>query len=146
MPQHAVIRVLIIEDKDADTEKAITIFHNLGLEIQSKITVWAAHNLEEIAAGERPAPHLIVLDLGFPNEAASEFCVTGNNRPSWRQFRSTCGRKWDNSIGHSWPFSRQCSGREIPRLGRVGKRVEARDRRPLELTVISQKQAATSSI
>ena|ERR1700724_642877 len=73
MPPQPSLRVLIIEDKDADTQKAITIFHKLGLEIQSKITVWSARNLlEEIAEGERPAPHLMVLDLGFPNESGFE--------------------------------------------------------------------------
>ncbi|HXO38908.1 MAG TPA: response regulator [Candidatus Acidoferrum sp.] len=73
MPPQPSLRVLIIEDKDADTQKAITIFHKLGLEIQSKITVWSARNLlEEIAEGQRPAPHLMVLDLGFPNESGFE--------------------------------------------------------------------------
>jgi CheY-like chemotaxis protein len=73
MPPQKPLRVLIIEDEDADTQNAITIFHKLGLEIQSKITVWAARNLlEEIAEGERPAPHLMVLDLGFPNESGFE--------------------------------------------------------------------------
>ncbi|MCU1255820.1 MAG: response regulator with CheY-like receiver domain and winged-helix DNA-binding domain protein [Candidatus Angelobacter sp.] len=73
MPPQPSLRVLIIEDEDADTQKAIAIFHKLGLEIQSRITVWAARNLlEEIAEGERPAPHLMVLDLGFPNESGFE--------------------------------------------------------------------------
>ena len=73
MPKQSAIRVLIIEDEDADTQKAITIFHRLGLEIQSKITVWSARNLmEEIAEGAHPAPHLIVLDLGFNKESGFE--------------------------------------------------------------------------
>jgi CheY-like chemotaxis protein len=67
------LRVLIIEDEDADTQNAITIFGELKLGIESKITVWAARNLlEEIAGGEHPAPHLIVLDLGFPGESGFE--------------------------------------------------------------------------
>ena len=70
MPKQSAIRVLIIEDEDADTQDAITIFHRLGLEIQSKTSVWSARNLlEEIAEGEHPAPHLIVLDLGFNDES-----------------------------------------------------------------------------
>lgn len=70
MPKQSATRVLIIEDEHADTQKAITIFHRLGLEIQSKSSVWSARNLlEEIAEGERPAPHLMVLDLGFNDES-----------------------------------------------------------------------------
>jgi CheY-like chemotaxis protein len=83
MPPNSSLRVLIIEDKDPDTQKAITIFHKLGLEIQSKITVWAARNLlEEIAEGERPAPHLIVLDLGFPNESGFEILRYWKSTPA----------------------------------------------------------------
>jgi CheY-like chemotaxis protein len=86
MPQHAAIRVLIIEDEDADTQKAITIFHRLGLEIQSKITVWAARNLlEEIAEGEHSAPDLMVLDLGFPNESGFEVLRYWKSTPALAQ-------------------------------------------------------------
>jgi hypothetical protein len=45
------LRVLIIEDEDADTQNAITIFGELKLGIESKITVWAARNLLEEMLG-----------------------------------------------------------------------------------------------
>lgn len=73
MPAKYPVRVLLIEDDAADTNKAIAIFDKLGLEAQSKITVLAArHLLEEVAEGAQPAPHLIVLDLGFTNESGFE--------------------------------------------------------------------------
>lgn len=83
MPPKLPLRVLIIEDEDADTQKAITIFHKLGLEIQSKITVRAASRLlEEIAEDEHPAPHLIVLDLGFLYESGFEILRYWKSTPS----------------------------------------------------------------
>lgn len=73
IPKNTPLRVLIIEDQDIYTQKAVKLFEKLGLEVQSKGTVWAARNLlEEVAAGEYPAPHLMVLDLGFPNESGFE--------------------------------------------------------------------------
>ena len=75
--------MLIIEDEDADTQKAATIFHKLGLEIQSKTTVWAARNLlEEVAEGKHPAPHLMVLDLGFSNESGFEILRYWKSTPA----------------------------------------------------------------
>jgi CheY-like chemotaxis protein len=65
-----VTRVLIIEDQDADTQKAAKIFQKLGLEIQTMVTVETAeHFLESVVQGSSDAPHLIVLDLGFPGES-----------------------------------------------------------------------------
>jgi DNA-binding response OmpR family regulator len=73
MPAKNPVRVLLIEDDAADTRNAVAIFNKLGLKVQSKITVLAArHFLEDVAEGEHAAPHLIVLDLGFPNESGFE--------------------------------------------------------------------------
>jgi CheY-like chemotaxis protein len=83
MPKQSAIRVLIIEDEGADTEKAITIFNRLGLQIQSKTAVWSARNLlEDIANGEHPAPHLMILDLGFPHESGFEILRYWKSTPA----------------------------------------------------------------
>jgi CheY-like chemotaxis protein len=73
MPAKNPVRVLLIEDDDADTQQAITIFNTLGLDVQSTITVLAARNyLEDVVAWTHPAPHLIVLDLAFALESGFE--------------------------------------------------------------------------
>ena len=73
MPVENHVRVLLIEDDDADTKQALTIFNTLRLEVQSVVTVLAARNyLEDVAEGTHPAPHLIVLDLTFPLESGFE--------------------------------------------------------------------------
>lgn len=73
MPAENPVRVLLIEDNEADTQHALTIFNTLGLEVQSIVTVLGARNyLEDVAAGTHPAPHLIVLDLAFALESGFE--------------------------------------------------------------------------
>jgi len=70
MANQKMFRVLIVEDVPADIQKATDIFHKLSLEVQSQVTIAAARNLlEDVSSGEHPAPHLIVLDLGFPFES-----------------------------------------------------------------------------
>jgi CheY-like chemotaxis protein len=65
-----VIRVLIVEDDDADSQKASTIFQKIGLEVESMASVEAAEDLlERVAQGVLDPPDLIVLDLGFPGES-----------------------------------------------------------------------------
>ena len=65
-----MIRVLIVEDDDADTQKAGKIFQKLGLEIQSMESVEIAEDfLEKVVQGVSDRPDLIVLDLGFPGES-----------------------------------------------------------------------------
>ncbi|HKW75207.1 MAG TPA: response regulator [Terriglobales bacterium] len=65
-----MIRVLIVEDEDSDTQRAGKIFQKLGLQIQSMVSVEAAERfLEGVAEGIYEPPHLIVLDLGFPDES-----------------------------------------------------------------------------
>lgn len=67
------VRVLLVEDNEADAQQALTIFNTLGLEVQSAITVLAARNyLEDVTAGTHLAPHLIVLDLSFALESGFE--------------------------------------------------------------------------
>lgn len=73
MPVENPVRVLLIEDDEADTQQALTIFNTLGLEVQSIVTVLGARNyLEDVAAGTHPAPHLVVLDLAFGHESGFE--------------------------------------------------------------------------
>ena len=55
MPVENHVRVLLIEDDDADTQQAFTIFNTLGLEVQPVVTVLAARNyLEDVVAGAHP--------------------------------------------------------------------------------------------
>lgn len=64
------MRVLIVEDDDADCQTAGKIFQKLGLEIQSIRSVEAAEDLlERVVQGALDPPDLIVLDLGFPGES-----------------------------------------------------------------------------
>lgn len=73
MPAKNPVRVLLVEDGEADTQQALTIFNTLGLEVQSTITVLGARNyLEDVAAGTHPAPHLMVLDLAFSVDSGFE--------------------------------------------------------------------------
>lgn len=73
MPAENPVRVLLVEDDEADTRQALAIFNTLGLEVQSIVTVLAARNyLEDVAAGAHPAPHLIVLDLAFAQDSGFE--------------------------------------------------------------------------
>jgi CheY-like chemotaxis protein len=65
-----VTRVLIVEDDDADTQKAGKIFQKLGLDIQSMVSVETAEEfLQRVVQGVFDPPDLIVLDLGFPGES-----------------------------------------------------------------------------
>lgn len=64
------MRVLIVEDDDADSQKAGKIFQKLGLDIQSMVSVETAeYFLERVVQGVFEPPDLIVLDLGFPGES-----------------------------------------------------------------------------
>jgi CheY-like chemotaxis protein len=83
MPAENPIRVLLIEDDPADTQRAISICAKLGLEAQSRITVLAARDLlEDVAEGVHPAPHVIVLDLGFIRESGFEVLRYWKSMPS----------------------------------------------------------------
>ena len=83
MPVENRVRVLLIEDDDADAQQAITIFNTLGLEVQSAVTVLAARNyLEDVATGAHPAPHLIVLDLAFALESGFEVLRYWKSHPA----------------------------------------------------------------
>ena len=83
MPIENHVRVLLIEDDDADVKQALTIFKTLDLEVQSAVTVLAAHNyLEDVAAGTHPAPHLMVLDLAFALESGFEVLRYWRSNPA----------------------------------------------------------------
>ncbi len=83
MPVENHIRVLLIEDDDADAKQALTIFNTLDLEVQSAVNVLAARNyLEDVAAGTQPAPHLIVLDLEFAPESGFEVLRDWKSNPA----------------------------------------------------------------
>jgi DNA-binding response OmpR family regulator len=83
MPVENHVRVLLIEDDDADAKQALTIFNTLGLEVQSAANVLAARNyLEDVAAGIQPAPHLIVLDLVFALESGFEVLRDWKSNPA----------------------------------------------------------------
>lgn len=63
-------RVLIIEDDRADTQKAGKMLQKFDLEITSVDSIGNARfYLEGVVEGTRPAPELIVLDLGFPDDS-----------------------------------------------------------------------------
>ena len=65
-----MIQVLIVEDDDADTQKAGTMFQKLGLHVQSMVSVETAEEfLQKVVEGVLDPPDLIVLDLGFPGES-----------------------------------------------------------------------------
>jgi CheY-like chemotaxis protein len=65
-----VIRVLIVEDDDADTQRAGNICQKLGLDVQSMVSVESAEDfLDRVVQGVFDPPDLIVLDLGFPGES-----------------------------------------------------------------------------
>jgi DNA-binding response OmpR family regulator len=65
-----VTRVLIVEDEDADTQKAGKICQQLGLDVQSMVSAETAEDfLQRVMQGVFEPPGLIVLDLGFQGES-----------------------------------------------------------------------------
>ena len=63
-------RVLIVEDEDADTQKAGRICQKLGLDVQSMVSAETAEDfLQRVLQGVFDPPGLIVLDLGFQGES-----------------------------------------------------------------------------
>ena len=66
----AVTRVLIVEDEDADSQKAGKVCQKLGLDVQSMLAAETAEDfLERVIQGVFDPPGLILLDLGFQGES-----------------------------------------------------------------------------
>lgn len=70
----AVARALIIEDSPSDVQKALAVLRRLGMEepdVFARVDLALVH-FQDVLDGARPAPDLLVLDLGFECESGFE--------------------------------------------------------------------------
>jgi DNA-binding response OmpR family regulator len=83
------MRVLLVEDDPVDATQCIALLKKYGAtDIETVHTVAAALlRFDDVIDGSRPAPDLVVLDLGFPMESGFEVLRRWRAHPKLHDIR-----------------------------------------------------------